>query len=219
MTSRIETIKAMLEENPRDFESDATTDIINKKRKILRMFEEDPDLLTILGQKDPKIKKPNIEFEDMENPTEDELKTQAEIDAYNTEVDNYNERIKHRQIIPYLKLNGIQKEVLNFVMFDIDDTDVSYSNNVIKNQYLIIMCLVHEDDMDTEYEIPRTDLLDYIVKDLLCWTNALGMQLKCVNDFQDIIDTKYYCRTIKFRIETPNNVQGGGNKYDRFHQI
>ena len=126
---------------------------------------------------------------------------------------------KEKYIIPWLKLNGIQKEVRNFVMFDIDDTDVSYTNNVIKNQYLIVMCLVHEDNMDTEYGIPRTDLLDYIVKDLLCWTNALGMQLKCVNDFQDIIDSKYYARTIKFKIEAINNVQGGGNKYDRFKKL
>jgi len=127
------------------------------------------------------------------------------------------EQDKEKYIIPWLKLNGIQKEVRNFVMFDIDDTDVSYTNNVIKNQYLIVMCLVHEDNMETEYDIPRTDLLDYIVKDLLCWTNALGMQLKCVNDFQDIVDTKYYCRTIKFKIEAPNNLSGnrGGNKYDR----
>ena len=129
------------------------------------------------------------------------------------------EKDKEKYIIPWLKLNGIQKEVRNFVMFDIDDTDVSYTNNVIKNQYLIVMCLVHEDNMMTEYGIPRTDLLDYIVKDLLCWTNALGMQLKCVNDFQDIIDSKYYCRTIKFKIQEINNVQGGGNKYDRYTKI
>ena len=131
----------------------------------------------------------------------------------------HTEKDKEKYIIPWLKLNGIQKEVRNYVMFDIDDTDVSYTNNVIKNQFLIIMCLVHEDNMETEYGIPRTDLLDYIVKDLLCWTNALGMQLKCVNDFQDIIDSKYYARTIKFKIQEINNAQGGGNKYDRFQKL
>ena len=136
------------------------------------------------------------------------------VEGTNIEKENY--------IIPWLKLNGIQKNVQNYIMFDIDDTDVSYTNNVIKNQYLIVMCLVHEDDMVTQYgidyKIPRTDLLAYIVKDLLCWSNTLGMQLKCVNDFQDIIDSKYYARTIKFKIEAPNNISGnrGGNKYDRF---
>ena len=190
----------------RDLENKKNNDIIWKKSKLMEMFKEDPDLIEILGQ---KPKRPLNKYADPDNPTEEELKLRQEIE-------DYNEKVQHEQIIPWLKLNGIQKEVLNFIMFDIDDTDVSYSNNVIKNQYLIVMCLVHEDDMETEYGIARTDLLDYIVKDLLCWTNALGMQLKCVNDFQDIVDNKYYARTIKFKIEAPNNVQGGGNRYDRF---
>lgn len=191
----------------RDLENKKNNDIIWKKNKLMEMFKEDPDLLEILGQ---KPRRPLNKYVDKDNPTEEELKLRQEIM-------DYNEKIEHEQIVPWLKLNGIQKEVLNFVMFDIDDSDVSYTNNVIKNQYLIVMCLVHEDDMETEYGIPRTDLLDYIIKDLLCWTNALGMQLKCVNDFNDIIDTKYYARTIKFKIQEVNNVQGGGNKYDRFH--
>ena len=193
----------------RDLENKKNNDIIWKKDKLMKMFKEDPDLIEILGQ---KPKRPFNKFADSSNPTEEELKERQEIE-------DYNERIQHEQIVPWLKLNGIQKEVLNFIMFDIDDTDVSYTNNVIKNQYLIVMCLVHEDDMETEYGIARTDLLDYIVKDLLCWTNAFGMQLKCVNDFQDIIDSRYYARTLKFKIQEINNVQGGGNKYDRFQRI
>lgn len=194
----------------RDLEDKKNNDIIWKKNKVMEMFKEDPDLIEILGQ---KPKRPLNKFKDANNPTEEELKLRQEIE-------DYNEKIQHEQIIPWLKLNGIQKEVLNFVMFDIDDSDVSYTNNVIKNQYLIVMCLVHEDDMKTEYNIPRTDLLDYIVKDLLCWTNALGMQLKCVNDFRDIIDSKYYARTIKFKIEAPNNLGNGvNNRYDKFTKI
>ena len=193
----------------RDLEDKKNNDIICKKSKIMEMFKEDPDLIELLGQ---KPKRPLNKYKNPENPTEEELKLRHEIEEY-------NEKIQHEQIVPWLKLNGLQKEVLNFIMFDIDDSDVSYTNNVIKSQYLIVMCLVHEDDMETEYGIARTDLLDYIVKDLLCWTNALGMQLKCINDFQDIIDTKYYCRTLKFKIEAPNNIQGGGNKYDKFRHI
>lgn len=191
----------------RDLENKKNSDIIWKKNELMNIFKNDSDLLEILGQ---KPKRPLNKLSSP--PTEDELKERQEIEEY-------NEKIQHDQIVPWLKLNGIQKEVLNFVMFDIDDTDVSYTNNVIKNQYLIIMCLVHEDDMETEYGIARTDLLDYIVKDLLCWTNALGMQLKCVSDYQDIVDSKYYARTLKFKIEAINNVQGGGNKYDRFQKL
>lgn len=191
----------------RNLEDKKNNDIIRKKSLIEQMFKEDPDILEILGQKE---KRPLNKYQDKNNPTEDELKLRKEIL-------DYNDKIDHRQIVPYLKLNGIQKEVLNFIMFDIDDSDVSYTNNVIKNQTLIIMCLVHEDDMDTEYGITRADLLSYLVKDLLCWTNSLGMQVKHVADFNDIIDSRYYCRTLKFKIEAPNHQYAGvNNRYDRF---
>lgn len=191
----------------RDLEKKENNDIILKKDKIKKMFYEDPDILEILGQKD---KSPLNKYIDESNPTEEELKERIAIIEY-------NEKVSHEQIVPYLKLNGIQKEVLNFIMFDIDDTDVSYANKAIKNQTIVVMCLVHEDDMDTEYGITRTDLLSYLVKDLLCWTNALGLQLKCICDLSDIIDTRYYCRTLKFLVEAPNHlVAGMSNKYDRF---
>lgn len=191
----------------RNLEDKKNNDIIRKKSLIEKMFEEDPDILEVLGQKE---KRPLNKYQDKNNPTEDELKLRKEIS-------DYNDKIDHRQIVPYLKLNGIQKEVLNFIMFDIDDSDVSYTNNVIKNQTLIVMCLVHEDDMDTEYGITRADLLSYLVKDLLCWTNSLGMQVKHIADFNDIIDSRYYCRTLKFKIEAPNHQYTGvNNRYDRF---
>lgn len=119
-------------------------------------------------------------------------------------------------IFSYLKLNGIQDEVKNFILFDIDDINVSYDNNVIKNQVLTVMCLVHENEMKTTLNIDRHDLLAYIVIDLLNWSNVLGMQLKLIYNQSDIIDMKYYCRTVKFKMNAPNNLNNGGiNRYDR----
>ena len=193
----------------RDLEKKENNDIIYKKHLVEKMFNEDPDLLEVLGAKE---KQPLNKYADTENPTEEELEKRRQIL-------DYNERVTHKQILPYCKLNGLQKEVLNFVMFDINDNSVSYVNQIIKKQQLIVICLVHEDDMETPYGIPRTDLLDYIVRDLLCWTNALGMQLKLINDFPDINDGKYYSRTLKFEIDAPNVVNGHmgmHNKYDKF---
>lgn len=182
----------------RDLEDKKNNDIIWKKNQLKKIFNEDPDILELLGKREKRPYTANMTVEQKK------------------EVDNYNAAISHEQIVPWLKLNGIQKEVLNFIMFDIDDQDVSYTNNIIKNQYLVVMCLVHEDDMETEYEITRVDLLDYVVRDLLCWSNCLGSQLKLINDFSDIVDAKYYCRTLKFKIETINGVRNGAiNPHDR----
>lgn len=193
----------------RDLENVRNNDIILKKDKLKKMFNSDPDLLEVLGQ---LPKKPLNTFKNPDDPTTEEL-------ALRQEIEEYNKRISHEQIVSYLKLNGIQKEVLNFVMFDIDDTELAYGNKAIKIQHILVMCLVHEDDMETEYGILRTDLLSYIIKDLINWTNDLGLQFHCVNDFQDIIDSRYHCRTLKFEAEVPNTNPGHAgvnNKYDRF---
>ena len=190
----------------RDLENKKNNDIIYKKAKIEEIFKADPDLMEILGQKE---KQPLNKFADPSNPTDEELEKRRQIE-------DYNEKIQHRQILPYLKLNGMNKEVLNFLMFDIEDYSVSYTNQSIKNQNIIVMALVHEDDMDTPYNIERTDLLGYIVRDLLCWTNALGMKLKLTYDHPDIIDGKYYCRTMRFTSEAPNVVSGHMGMHNRY---
>lgn len=201
-----------LKDITRDLEDNRNNDIIYKKAQLEKMFYEDPDILEILGQKDPR---PLNKYIDKNKPTNEELEKRKEILEY-------NEAIAHKQIIPYLKLNGLQHEVLNFIMFDIEDSQASYKNEVIKDQILLIMCVVNEHDMDTQYGIVRTDLLSYLVRDLLCWSNSLGMQLKLTNDFTDIVDAKYYARTMKFTIKAPNTVTGHGgmnNKYDKFRTI
>lgn len=193
----------------RDLDNRKNNDIICKKDKLLKMFNEDPDLKDVLGVLEPK---PLNRYKDANNPTEEELKLRQEIVEY-------NEKIKHEQIVPFLKLNGLQKEVLNFVMFDIRDDGADYYNDTIKKQYIEVMCVVHEDDMETEYGIVRTDLLGYIVRDLLCWSNSLGFHAVLEEDRPYIMDADYYSRRMRFAIKAPNVVNGHMgrlNKYDNY---
>ena len=129
----------------RDLDNKKNNDIIYKKDVLLKMFNEDPDLKDVLRVLDPK---PLNMYKDPSNPTEVELKKRQEIVEY-------NEKIQHEQIVPFLKLNGLQKEVLNFVMFDIRDDGTNYYNDTIKKQYIEVMCLVHEEDrpyiIDADY--------------------------------------------------------------------
>lgn len=193
----------------RDLDERKNNDIIYKKDLLLKMFNEDPDLKDVLGVLSPK---PLNIYKDKNNPTEEELKIRQEIIEY-------NEKIKHEQIVPFLKLNGLQKEVLNFVMFDIRDDGVDYYNDTKKKQYIEVMCVVHEDDMETEYGIVRTDLLGYIIRDLLCWSNALGFHAVLEEDRPYIMDADYYSRRMRFLIKAPNVVNGHMgrlNKYDNY---
>ena len=169
-------------------------DIIYKKRIVKDLFENDPDLKTVLGQL-PKL--PYKREVNKGHPTEAELEERKQIDEY-------NKKVSKPQILSFLKVNDIQKEVLNFIMFDISDERPSYTSEIIKQQYLTVVILVHEDDMDTEYGIDRVDLLGYIVKDLLCWSNKTGLTMKLYSDTPEISDTKYYSRILKFLIKATN---------------
>ena len=184
-------------------------DIIYKKAIIKKVFNQDPDLKDVLGQ---LPKKPLNKYADPSNPTEEELKERAKIREY-------NEKVSKPQIISFLKVNDIQTEVLNFVMFDIGDERPSYTSDIMKNQVLTVMTLIHEDDMDTEYGIDRADLVAYIIKDILGNSNMTGLRMKPYSDEFGITDTKYYARTLKFIIHAPsgNNFRSGGqrNSYEK----
>lgn len=179
-------------------------DIIYKKAIIKDLFENDPDLKDVLGQLRPL---PLNKYADQDNPTEEELKERERIK-------DYNEKVAHPQILSFLKVNDIQTEVLNFVMFDIGDERPSYTSDMIKHQVLTVMCFVHEDDMDTEYGIDRVDLLSYIVKDILGNSNRTGLRLKPYSDEWGLTETKYYARTLKFLMQVPNgnNFRTGGQR-------
>ena len=193
----------------RELDDVKNNDIIYKKARIMEMFNNDPDLKEVLGQLQPL---PLNKYADKDHPTEEELKERARILEY-------NEKVSHPQIISFLKVNDIQTEVVNFIMFDIEDDRPSYTSDAIKNQSLKVMCLVHEDDMDTEYGINRVDLLAYIVKDILGNSNSTGLRMKPYSDTFGITDTKYYARTVIFTIHTPNgnNFRSGvgRNSYER----
>ena len=193
----------------RDLDNIKNNDIIYKKYLLKEMFEEDPDIKEVLRVLEPK---PLNEFSNPNNPTEEELKIRQEITEY-------NEKIKHDQIVGHLKLNGLQKEVLNFLMFDIRDEESRYGKEIQKKQYIEVMCVVHENDMMTEYGIERTDLLSFLVRDLLCWSNALGFHIELEEDRPYILDNDYYSRRMRFLIDAPNVVNGHMgmiNKYDQF---
>ena len=74
--------------------------------------------------------------------------------------------------------------------------------------------------MDTEFGIPRADLVAYIVKDLLHRSDYFGTNIVLAVDEAKIVDNSYYCRDLKFAIHNPNfvrtSMRGSGNKYDNF---
>lgn len=183
----------------RELDNVKNNDIIYKKSRLMEIFNSDPDLKYVLGHIDLLPNK----YADMDDAdlTEKQKAEKQEIMIYNQKAEKHNKD----QIIDFLKVNEIQTETKSFLMFDIGEEIGYYTKSeLIKNQYVTVMCFVHEDEMDTEYNVKRTDLLSYIVKDLLCWSNDTGLHMKMTEDEPNITDTKYYCRTLKFLVKAPN---------------
>lgn len=193
----------------RELDDYKNNDIIFRKHKVLEVLREDPDLQYVLNKKQ---KLPLNRYKDPKNPTEQQKRERERILAY-------NDKVSKPQIIQYLKLNDIQTDVLNYIMFDISDDRASYTSDLMKNQMLTVMCLVHENDMDTEFQdITRVDLLSYIIVDIINRSNFAGIHFTLQSNKPQITDTKYYARTLTFLVKTPNtnNFRNGslGNSYE-----
>lgn len=121
-----------------------------------------------------------------------------------------------KNIFDYIRLPGATVEVKNFICFDVKQERISYTNDHMKSQKYIFMIFCHEDSLDTNYGMPRHDLLSYLIRDLFNFSNMFGTQLVEVSNVPNISDTRYTSRTITFQSITPNSLQKATktNKYE-----
>ena len=120
-------------------------------------------------------------------------------------------------IFGFVRIPQTQDTVRNFICFTVDDIEDHQYNTHMKTQQVQFVCICHLDDMKTPYGIDRHDLLAYIVRDIINWSNDFGLQFKLVYNKESTIDSDYYCRTLRFERETTNNLNRAtrSNLYDR----
>lgn len=192
----------------RNFEDFSKDEIIYRKKQIEKVLLSDPDISYLLNKQELK---PYIQYKDSDNPSEEEIKR-------NKEIMDYNLSISESQIFPWLKLNGIQSEIKNYIAFDIFVERESYDNKIFTRKYIIFRIFVQEDEMNTEFGITRADLLSYIIKDLFQRSNITGMHMDLYSNEPMITDKIFYSREMRFVINSPDVIPDHGmlNKYDRF---
>lgn len=119
-------------------------------------------------------------------------------------------------IFPFIRVPETQDESKSFVVFMLDDVDLSRSNKSVKTQYLKIMIFVHKDLVKTKYGAERHDLLAAIIRDIFHLSNKMGPQFICISDREGVTDTDYLTRTLQFEMKTPNGIEPfNTNKYER----
>ena len=120
-------------------------------------------------------------------------------------------------IFGFIRVPHTQDTVHNFICFAVDDIEESRFNEAMKIQYVQFTCICHLDDMTTEYGIDRHDLLGYLIRDNFNWSNIFGLQFKLIYNKESVIDSDYYCRTLKFEATKPNSLNKArmDNLYDK----
>jgi hypothetical protein len=87
----------------------------------------------------------------------------------------------------------------------------------MKKQYIQFHAICHLDEMKTEYGISRHDLLGYLIRDNIHWTNKFGLQFKLIENKERAVDGDYYARTLVFEATKPNSLNQArmDGKYDK----
>lgn len=109
-------------------------------------------------------------------------------------------------IYGFLRIPGTQDKVKNFICFTVDDIEEHRFNEVMKIQYIQVNCICHLEDMKTDYGIDRHDLLGFLVRDRINWSNKFGLQFKLIYNKESAMDSDYYCRTLKFEATKVNHL-------------
>lgn len=119
-------------------------------------------------------------------------------------------------IFGFIRIPQTQDTVRNFICFLVEDIEDNQYNTHMKVQYIQFNCICHLDDIKTEYGIDRHDLLGYIIRDTFNWTNMFGLQFKLIYNKESVVDSDYYCRTLKFEAVKPNSLNKArrDNPYD-----
>lgn len=123
----------------------------------------------------------------------------------NIDIDSPDEFLDNN-IFGFIRIPTTQDTVRNFICFTVDDIEEHRFNEVMKYQQIQFITICHLDEMKTNYGMDRHDLLGYLIRDTMNWTNMFGLQFKLIYNKESTIDSDYYCRTLKFEAIKPNQL-------------
>ena len=129
------------------------------------------------------------------------------LEALNSEFDiDSPDEFLDTHIFGFIRIPNTQDTVRNFICVTVDDIEEHRLNEVMKMQNITFTVICHLRDMKTEYGVDRHDLLGYLIRESINWTNLFGLQFKLIYNKESTIDGDYYCRTLKFEAIKPNSL-------------
>lgn len=112
---------------------------------------------------------------------------------------------RYTAIFPFLNVPLDKSDVKNYLCFELHS---SGTGKFGKNR-LIIRIISHIDDIQTDWGVPRTDLIDLIISEEIDWTNRFGAKMVKISDVADVYSSGYFYRDLVYESVSTNN----GYKY------
>ena len=143
------------------------------------------------------------------------------LEALNSSIDiDSPDEFLDEHIFGFIRIPNTQDTVRNFICVTVDDIEEHRFNEVMKIQNVTFTVICHLSDMKTKYGVDRHDLLGYLIRESINWTNLFGLQFKLIYNKESTIDGDYYCRTLKFEAIKPNALNNArmANPRDRLRR-
>lgn len=105
-------------------------------------------------------------------------------------------------IFPYMRLPDLKAEAKNFICFEVEER---HGNDNTIEYYVTFRCIAHKDDVKTDWDIPRQDLLSAIIETRFSWSTALGKSFRKRSEYTLIANNEYYCREKEYVVTLKNN--------------
>lgn len=124
----------------------------------------------------------------------------------------------NENIFAYIRVPQVQDVAKNIICFSVDDMEDHRDNSHFKIQYIQFVVFCHGDDIKTQWDIERHDLLGYLIRDIFGHSHMFGMTAKLVYNRESTTDTNYSCRTLKFELTKTNSLNNNviRNKYEKY---
>lgn len=153
-----------------------TSDLIRIKEQLFETFLNNEDLLKALH---------HPEYSLVEHPNKD--------------------LFRYTSIFPFLNVPLDKADVKNYLCFELNSFADFYGQGVRSKNQLIVRIICQVDDIQTDWGIPRMDLIDMIISEDIDFTTKFGSTLKKTKDAGGVFSGGYFYRDLVYENVSSNN--------------
>lgn len=126
---------------------------------------------------------------------EDLLRTLHYMPLIGTEDEVNGDKYLNVCIFDYMKLSDLRTDVKNYICFEVEE---KHGNESTVELLVTFRVVAHKDDVDTDWGIPRMDLMASIINKDFAWSSPFGSSWKKDREYAIVANNEYFVRDVSF---------------------